>query len=315
MTAAPTETHADIIAKYPLLFKDGALFLDNTALEKITTCPRSAFYYLVRKREGDGKKGALNFGSGVHEGLAYRYSNAGVYNDGECRQKSCEKTHEHFLLNPQPDDEWRTADLAVRVVDKYCNENITEIFTVNKDSIGKPVVECGFAVPIGEIDGIPIIWTGKIDVAITLEQGLWLMDHKTTSILGPTYFQQFYNAGQFIGYTWAYRQLTGQQPRGVLINAIAVRKPSKTGKEIEFARERIAYTNDQVNEWQNNTLNIIATFLGYCNSGYFPMHTAWCHAKYGVCPYFDVCTLPTAQREILLTSRAYKDVTWSPLND
>lgn len=299
---------------YAKLFTDGALMLDNTSLETIITCPRRAYYYLIRKRESDGKKEPLNFGSAIHEALAHRYNNPTLYADAGLREASIAAALSWFEANPQPEDAWRTPDLAVRVIQKYYETYMAEPFVVNSDDKGL-IVERSFAIPIGVIGDIPVIWTGKLDLDVTLEGGEWLADHKTTSMLGAQYFQQFQNASQFIGYSWAMRQLTGRKPRGVLINAIAVRRPTKTGKEIEFARERVPISEGQVNEWQNNTMRIIATFLGYLESGYFPMHTAYCVNKFGLCPYFDVCTLPEEQREIMLGSRAFKDVTWSPLND
>ena len=45
------------------------LVLDNTSLEYFTTCPRSAYYKLVVRREAHARNAALTFGGALHEGL------------------------------------------------------------------------------------------------------------------------------------------------------------------------------------------------------------------------------------------------------
>ncbi len=45
------------------------LVLDNSSLEKFTTCPKSAEYYLVAEREAQARNSALVFGGAIHAGL------------------------------------------------------------------------------------------------------------------------------------------------------------------------------------------------------------------------------------------------------
>lgn len=301
--------------RFPNLIRDGALFIDNSTLEKIITCPRSAFYYMASKRELAGRKDSLNFGSGMHAGMAVRYTDYALagYCDSDSVDRQVDAIVKHFELNPQEPESFRTVDRAIDMLLQYHKKHMAEPFGIHTVDT-KPCVELPFAVPIGQIEDLPIIWTGRIDAVISWDKLLWILDHKTTSIFGGTYFEQFRNASQFIGYCWAYEQLTHQRVHGVLINALAIRKITPSGKPVEFARERIDYNRDQIDEWQTNTMHIIRNFLGCATDNYFPMHTAWCHNKYGTCQYFDVCTLPANQRSIMLNSRAYADVTWNPLD-
>lgn len=320
---------AELTKRYPLLIRDGALFIDNSTLEKITTCPRSAFYYMIRKRELNGRKDSLNFGSGMHAGLASLYTDyyKDSFNDKDSVDRALKCITDHFEANPQDSETFRTVDRAVDMLLQYHKKYTVEPFTIHHmhEFDKKPCVEIPFAVPIGRIEDVPIIWTGRIDAVIRWDKLLWILDHKTTSIFGGTYFEQFRNSGQFIGYCWAYEQVMHERVHGVLINALAIRKITPSGKPVEFARERIDYTRDQINEWQQNTMRIINTFLGYAvaglgldndlaNTDEFPMHSPWCHNKYGKCQYFEVCTLPINQRDVYLNSREFAPVTWNPLD-
>lgn len=296
---------------------DGAFVIDNSNFEYITTCPRSALYQILRKRKSAGHKTALNFGGGCHSGLEVRYKSpeAVAYVSPETYSKQCEALMAYVAENPLEADDFRTPTFASEVLAAYNSHYVSEPFTVLSANDNTPAVELSFAVPIGEVQGIPCVWSGKIDVAILWEGRFWVMDHKTTSILGPTYFNQFYNSNQMIGYCWALERLINRPIAGALVNVLAIRRPTKTGKSIEFARQRFEYPTTRIEEWQHNTLNIIDDFFHMCNKDEFPMHSQWCIGKFGQCQYFDVCTVPSSQREMMLQSGLYEDITWSPLKD
>lgn len=310
----------------PLLEKiliDGAFVIDNSNFEVITTCPRAALYQILHKRKSAGHKAALNFGGGIHAGLEVRYKSpeATVYVLPQTYSAQCEALMAYLEKNPIRDDEFRTPTFAAEVLRQYNQNYTSEPFSVIQDSQGSGLVELAFAVPIGEVSGIPCVWSGKVDIAIQWEGRYWVLDHKTTSILGSTYFNQFYNSNQMIGYCWALEHVLGQQVAGALINVLAIRRPTKTGKSIEFVRQRFEYPRSRIEEWQGNTLSIIENFFHECEkpleneSERFPMHTQWCIAKFGQCQYFDVCTVPSQQRMQMLNSGLYEDITWSPLKD
>jgi len=108
---------------YPKLLRDGALFIDNSTLEKIITCPRSAFYYFVIKRELQGRKDSLNFGSGMHAGMAVRYTDFFTYgyNDSDSVDRQVAAIVKHFEENPQDGETFRTVDRAIDMLLKYHN--------------------------------------------------------------------------------------------------------------------------------------------------------------------------------------------------
>lgn len=296
---------------------DGAFVIDNSNFEYITTCPRAAYYQILRKRKGVGNSAALNFGGAIHAGLEIRYksSEAVALVTPKTYSNQCSALMDYLERHSIENDEFRTGAFAADVLRAYNQNYTSEPFSVLLDAGGTPMVELSFAVPIGEVSGIPCIWAGKVDVAISWENRFWVLDHKTTSILGGTYFNQFYNSNQMIGYCWALQHLLNQPIAGALVNVLAIRRPTKTGKSIEFVRQRFEYPQSRIEEWQDNTLAIIEDFFQMCKKNYWPMHTQWCIGKFGQCAYFDVCTVPTLQREMMLQSGLYEDITWSPLKE
>ncbi len=133
-------------------------------------------------------------------------------------------------------------------------------------------------------------------------------------MMGPSYFREFDLSSQIKGYGWAVRETLGQTLEGFIVNALGIRRPTKTGKAFEFQRYTVRFTDVDLNEWKEDTLHVISTFLAHCAEGYLPRHTKWCVAKYGECQYYNVCVLPSEHRATMLASGDYKDVTWNPLN-
>ena len=321
------------------------LTIDNSSLEQFNVCARSAEYYMVHSRESSNPSPALVFGGALHKGLEslYKYGNK-----PEIEPIVNEQITQHFFKNPPPPDEYRTASLCLDIFGAYKAAHPVELFQIVEDAQG-PWIERSFRLPLGvleidqdilyspealiagdytkmswsptlakggfHINKIYILWTGRIDLVIQWDGKLWVLDHKTTSRGGETFYDDFYLAQQTIGYTWAAQQLLDKPVAGLVLNAFEVRAPTKTGKGPTFNRRRYEYSPEQLVEWEHNTRTLVGDFLHHLARGYFPMETKWCHGKYGKCKYFDVCRLPAAQRATALAFDSFRDVTWSPENN
>jgi len=219
-----------------------------------------------------------------------------------------------------PEDDFRTYSCAVELIRRYEEQYPFEQFEVVKGRDGSPMIELPFAIPLGEIESegkvIKLVWTGRIDLVYISSNGggLYIMDHKTTSIMGPSWEASFTIASQIYGYAWAVEQLCGQPVSGVVINGLGIRKPTKTGKAFEFSRPFIPVIRSLLDEWKVDTLHIVSDFIENARRGYAPKHTAWCNGKFGECPFRKVCTLDgNDQREVMLNSGEFQTNTWSPL--
>lgn len=308
---------------------DGYEFsIDNSAIENFTTCSRAAYYYNIQRRELDATKSALFLGSVVHAALELRKARQlDPLNHIEWEQEQVDLIQAAYSANPQPIDEWRSADQAVRIIAAYNKKHplADEPFTIIPGT-----VELGFKLPIGQCDmmctmptrngpifvkTINVYWTGRIDGLILFDGSIFVYDHKTTSIWSNAIVSDYDLSSQMHGYTWAARQL-GHHAVGVCLDFLVTRKPTATGKAIEVPeRERKWYTDEALDEWKEDTFTHITDFLEHAARNVWPKATKWCHGKYGQCPYWDVCTSPQDMRLPLLHSDQYKDVVWSPLAD
>lgn len=318
----PTPAEEPILEpRPPIILPSGELHIDNSSLEYFTTCSRASEYYLLRQRELNRSRSPLLFGGVIHKCLEYHYRNPEV-----STATKIEEFSRLALEMPEPEEgDFRTRDKVVDTMISYLAANEFDDFTPTLHPSGQPFIEEYFELPLGYVDfgaefqgvfhdRLLVKWCGRIDLVVEDQGEFWIVDHKTTSMLGETFYADFENSQQTIGYTWATQQILNKPVSGLWLNAIAVRKPSKTGVPFESRRKKFLYQPERLDEWQHNTLVLVSDFLSHLDRGFFPMETKWCVGKYGKCPYFDICILPPAQRETMLTSNFYKPVTWTPKN-
>lgn len=312
-----------------------SFLVDNSTQEKMQTCARSAGYKVCHKRELNKPNTAQTFGKIIHKALEDRYLNGGTYLDSERSQAMANVvTREYDTWQPEGDD-FRNYGVAISTVKHYADTYTLEDFDIFTFPDGRRFVEMPFAIPLGTIhvdsdlwvrqsDGtliqrhiptITVVQKGRIDLVYRREGRLYGMDHKTTSIMGPQFFAEFELSSQVHCYSWAVQKLTGELPSGYVINGLGIRKPTKTGKSLEFIRQTIPIFPALVTEWETDTLQLVASFIEGARTDALPKMTKWCVGKYGFCEYKQVCGLEPHLREMALYSNEYRDVTWDPLND
>lgn len=306
--------------KLPLI--DNTLFIDNTTLERFTTCKRSGEYYAIRKRQQKNNRIALIYGSAFHTALETRYHLApepGYGTDGPLSAKMFQ-AGKAVLDEGGVEFDYRNPATLQSAIADYNSVYLYEDFSIMPHN-GQRLVELPFATPIGAfaVEGhehpINVVWTGRIDLVIKEQESLFILDHKTSS-MPPTeyYFNQFANDQAQIGYCWAFQQETGLAVSGFIINAIQTKRPTaKAGPTFDMYRQKFNISQSRIEEWKGNTLALIEELLYDYERGMFPMETKWCVGKYGKCEYFDVCCLDKEQRHVVLDSALYEDVTWNPL--
>lgn len=323
---------------------DGCLFVDNSMLELLTTCPRALEYNRFHKRVAATAKPSLAFGSAIHLALEHRYrSYKNLQPDAALESEIAEMLTVFFESNPQPPDDYRTLNWAIEIVRRYNRIYDLEPFQLLVNDAGEPMVELSFALPLftytfpEKNDGsifqnytpeqkIPVIYTGRIDLPVLWDNQLFVGDHKTTSMIGPSFFDKMKMSAQQKGYCWAFEELTSKTVSGYFINAIRVKEPPKSlGQEggrtktteaawwrESFQRKRYFLQPGELTEWKHNAIKLVEEMFYHYQQGYMPMKTAWCN-QYGRCPYFDVCSLPQSDRGVALQSNWFQDNTWNPL--
>ena len=302
-------------------------------IEVIQQCPRQAQYAFLNKRVLGDKQVALNFGGGMHEALRYRYETCPDLVSSGDEAQQYEILAKHFCENELPMVGHRTLELAQALITGYNRKYQGETFSVLHIN-GKPAVELPFPVFLEEFkvgnDIIKVFYCGKIDLVVKENDQMFVLDHKTTSIMGDGFFRELSVSPQMEGYCWALQQTLEITPMGWIVNAIRVPRPEKRENqkprkllysnnngivivEDDFQRGKTFLREGQLEEWKTNLIALIEEFFWHHSRGYLPLKRKACVHKYGQCQFFDVCCLPKEHREIMLSSGVYVENTWTPL--
>lgn len=232
------------------------LVIDNSSLEKFTTCPQSAEYYLVHNREPHAKNSALVFGGAIHVGI--EALERGLPDEAQDRLIT-----EFFTNHPTPIGDYRTVTVALQVMKHYRQRIKWPDYEWEglADKDGKQIVEIGFELPLGVVevgahidmpwltdqeitdldgpvnrDGQPLVrhihiaWSGRIDRIAKVNGFNSICDHKTTSIGGDQVTSEYHLSNPMLGYTWASRQLYPEHDiLSACMNFIHLKKPTVSG--------------------------------------------------------------------------------------
>lgn len=325
--------HLRILKRIPGT-QDFELELDNSALTTFT-CPRAFELQKIIGRSAYPSV-ALIFGGNVHKGLD------ALHRTGRLDIADANLV-QAFQDNPPPPDEYRDMLFARGLLRKYHEHFSNEAhlgFPIFENK-GEPAVEIPFRLPAFAIEvnaevpypasilvqdeeddkpttyigKIFVFWTGRIDLMTMKDGGVYVVDHKTSSIDSGSYWADFDLSSQMVGYKWAGEKLTGRYIAGVIINVLFIRKPTRTGKGSTFERRRFTYRQDQIDEWTHDMMDAVNQIVTNLSNGFWRKHTPVCVGKYSVCPFNPVCTKPVTQREMMLASDLYADNVWSPLHD
>ena len=331
----------------PLHLNSGLLMMDNSSLTDCVSCPRKACYKHLQRRQLVKNRAALFFGGAIHSALEVRALNCTGLVDNTCRALMIDRLAEIYA-DVDMDGDYRNLEYAINTIDKYNEVYRFDPMPPITLPDGRPAVELPFAIPVGSvsvnstiaiidpdenngepfetyIEKLPVVFTGKIDRITNHQNEMLLLDHKTSSMGGPTFFDEFYISLQFKGYKWAAEQLVGSPINGVVIDGIICRPPLKSGSvNHTFDRQTIYIADECVQEWQTSFMLSVQEWVNQVtrqsdfdsdHAQAFPMRTGQCVTKYGKCEYFDVCMLPPNQRETMLHSGLYEEHFWSPLED
>lgn len=180
---------------------------------------------------------------------------------------------------------------------------------------------------------IPVYYIGKIDLPLLRNGQLYVMDHKTTSVLDKNFFYAKKASQQTKMYCYAMQALTGMKVDGFAINVIHTKevpdyvttgKPFKGNKKSPqqywdeaLTRQFHSVTQEELEAAKNNAINLCEEFFWNYSRGIFPMSSSdtVCVSKYGPCSFYTVChEVAEADKLDFLASGAFMDNTFSPLN-
>ena len=152
---------------------------------------------------------------------------------------------------------------------------------------------------------------GIIDRLVELDDGVYVMDTKTTSgWVNERYIEGFQLSSQFRGYVWLARQ-AGYDCRGAFLDAIHLDTRYHKVKASDFVREKILYSDEQIAEWHDDcidTTNLIESWKGAGGAERWPQNDQRCFDWNKPCPYWRLCTAVIPEHEM----EYYKEEPWTP---
>lgn len=328
----------------PLPLLDGdTLLIDSSSTGNVMTCKRLAEYSFCRHLKPDDDKAALKAGGIAHKVLEarYRLGTPMYQQDADVERVMISTAEAEYQKWTPPEDDFRTFSTMVSMIRAYGEHHPIESFKIVALADAKPFIEVPFLRPLCEITvnadflvqplkltpqgiqkagpaftshlaTIKVAWIGRIDMVYETSSGVYVMDHKTSTMATNT--GEFVLSHQMYGYVSAVEYLLGTQVAGFVVNRIVWRKPTRTGIPFTFERSLTTVSRPLLDEWKQDVVHIIADLIEGIRRGYLQKETTWCYGKFGQCPFHKVCCLDsTEQREMMLASGEFTTNEWSPL--
>jgi hypothetical protein len=171
-------------------------------------------------------------------------------------------------------------------------------------SNGKPAVEHSFRL---EADN-DIILSGHLDRLVEYGGQPYIQDQKTTqSTISSRYFDSYNPDTQMSLYTFAGKAIFNLPIKGIMIDAAQI--------AVGFTRFERGFsfrTEDQLNEWYDNSMYHIERARQATRDNYFPLNPSSCN-NYGGCEFRHICSKAPSIREQFLKGDFVKGKRWDPL--
>ena len=269
---------------------------DFTTIDTFLTCRRKFYFRMVKHYQPKVASSALSFGSAIHEGLDAYYT------------KGIESALEIFSENYKDRDGEvkRTVDNGKKLLSWYAKVYKNEPIK----PLGKP--EAGFVFPIGDI-----MWGGRMDLPVEWEKELWILEHKTTSMLTSTYFKQYKLCMQVTSYILGAEEYMGRECKGCIINVLEpwkelIRPTARSKKpEDHFARDYPTRSPRLKEMFKMNIQRHVRDILWCVENDEWAecckRDVCW---KYNSeCPYINLCAYGESERFV---KRDYDIDVWEP---
>lgn len=286
--------------------------LDNTIINAFRSCPKSCQRTYFDHWKPKELSVHLHAGAAFARGL--EVTRKAFYDGGESEERAL-AAGLHALLEAYgefdcPADSAKSNVRMAQAFEYYLSEEWSpgrDTARPARMASGKHAIEFSFAEPL-PIDhpetGQPIIYTGRADMIVELNGGLWVEDDKTTKSLGAKWANQWEMRSQFSGYAWAARK-QGWKVDGVLVRGVAILKT-------EFKRaQHITYRPEwETDRWLEQTLRDIKRMITAWQTGYFDWNMGEACGEYGGCDYLTICKRPNPDEwmDAYFTKRR-----WDPL--
>lgn len=155
---------------------------------------------------------------------------------------------------------------------------------------------------------LPVDWNGD----------LFILEHKTTSVLRGNFFKQFTPNMQITSYIIGAEEYLGRRCVGCVINALEpwkeVKKVSVRTKRMEdhYARDVASRSPKQIANFKDNVQRVVRDILWCEKEGEYYPNESSCFNYNFECPYKQLCVYGDDPR---LINRDYNEEKWEPYKE
>lgn len=298
-------TNSELVVADPSFLAGTKLQFDWSAnsYASLKKCPR---YYQLSKVDGWRGKGNvhLDFGTWFHEALELYDTQraAGASHDSA----ECEAVRMALQVSFgwDSDHKFKNRDVLIRSIVWYLETYKDDSAKTHILKDGSPALELSFSFEPGvQIDGVPILLSGRIDKLVDFGELVYVLDRKTTgSTLSGYYFDQYSLDVQMSIYTLTSRIVYDTPVQGVIIDAAQTAIGFTA-----FSRGITTRSNGQLEEFLVDFKVYMETAARYAEANYWPMNEASC-GNYGGCVFRNICNKDPAIREAFLKTDFEKRV-------
>jgi hypothetical protein len=261
--------------------------IDSTMLAQYRNCPTSFNLGYLQHWKPQGESIHLIAGGAFAKGA--EVSRRSFYVDG-ISQQDAEAEGLQALITAYGN---ATTD-TVKSLDRMCGalefyyENYpltTDIARVAK--LGPTyAVEFSFGTPLSilhPVTGQPLIFAGKADAVVEYGGGLYIMDEKTTSMLGASWSKQWDLRAQFTAYAWGLRQL-GYVAAGCIVRGVSILKT-----KYDTQQAIVAQPSWKIDRWEREMHRTINAMIADWRTGDFAYDLGEACNHYGGCSFKMAC--------------------------
>lgn len=265
----------------------------NSRLKEYQTCPQKEFLRYHENIVPIHKNEALSLGSAVHKGLETR---------------SIDEALELIPIseNVSSQEEY-DAQLIIRGICEAMLEGYFELYPEFENHSPEFMFEMKARYPTkkGMRSSRTRTISGKIDDIIYEDDGVWLVEYKTSGVLDKSYIDRLYIDSQVSFYMMALTRL-GYKPKGIIYRVL--RKPSikqkkgetvdqyierlkadyKERKDFYYYETKLYRSTEDLEEFEKMLWHEIKQEEKSVNEGNIFKHSVSC-SQYGSCPYLPLC--------------------------
>lgn len=172
---------------------------------------------------------------------------------------------------------------------------------------GRAAVEFTFAIPLpvnNPDSGDPLVYTGRFDMLGVFQDSIFVVDEKTSAMLGQSWGQQWDLKSQFTGYCAAAREY-GYPVAGAIIRGVGLLKNSTTFQPV------LQYRPDwQIDRWWGQMIRDVKRMVAAYTSGEYDAALSEPCSQYGGCAFRRLCLSPNPEAWI---EGYFTERNWDPL--